>query len=65
MKGLDEVFAIVKMCRGFPTIVFSVIAFLFDKVLILVTVFAAVENGFDFVLSSSLSICIGGGGGVL
>jgi len=49
VKGIDELFRMSKVCSRFPTIVTRIITFPFDKVLILVTVFATVENVFNFI----------------
>ena len=49
MKIFDKIWGVSEVSGRFPTVVSSIIAFPLNQILVLVTIFAAVENLFDFV----------------
>jgi hypothetical protein len=56
MKGLNEVRAVSEMCSGFPTVMSSIVAVPFDKVLILVAILMTVKDALDFVLKGIVNL---------
>jgi hypothetical protein len=49
MKGVNKLLGVSKVSSWFPAIVTEVIAFPFDKVLVLVTILTTIQDVFDFV----------------
>jgi hypothetical protein len=49
MECISEIWVVGKVSSQFPTIKSSIIAFPVNKVLMLVVIFAAIQNLFDFV----------------
>jgi hypothetical protein len=49
MKGIDQFLRMGKVGSGLPAIMPRIVTFPFDKVLVLVTILAAIEYGFDFI----------------
>jgi hypothetical protein len=49
VEGVNELLRVSKVVSWFPTVVARIIAFPFNKILILITVLTTVENILDFI----------------
>lgn len=56
MKGLDKVWAVSEMRSRFPTVVSSIVALPFDKVLILVAILTTVKNALNFIFKGIVDL---------
>jgi hypothetical protein len=49
IKGIDELLRVSKVSSWFPAVVTGIVAFPFDKVLILVVILTTIQNAFNFI----------------
>jgi hypothetical protein len=49
MKGVDKLLRVSKVSSWFPAVVSSIVAFSFDKVLVLVAILTTIKDTFNFI----------------